>query len=48
MGMTDKQFSSYIRLILETISKAIKVMPDGQEKDELTKLAENLQKTLED
>lgn len=48
MGMTDKQFNSYIRLILDIILKALKTMPEGDEKDELQRLADNLQKTIED
>ncbi len=48
MGMTDKQFNSYIRLVLDVILKALKVMPDGDEKDELQKLADNLQRIIED
>lgn len=48
MGMTDKQFNSYIRLILNVIRKALKIMPDGEEKEDLENLAENLQKTIED
>ncbi len=48
MGMTDKQFNSYIRLILDVIAKALKKMPEGEEKDDLQKLADNLQKTIED
>ncbi|MDE6592840.1 MAG: hypothetical protein K2K57_07250 [Oscillospiraceae bacterium] len=48
MGMTDKQFNSYIRLILDVISKALKKMPDSEEKEDLKKLADNLQKTIED
>ncbi len=48
MGMTDKQFNSYIRLILDVITKALKKMPESEEKDDLQKLADNLQKTIED
>ena len=48
MGMPDKQFNSYIRLILDVISKALKKMPDSEEKEDLKKLADNLQKTIED
>lgn len=48
MGMTDKQFNSYIRLILNVINKALKKMPDGEEKEDLKNLSENLQKTIED
>lgn len=48
MGMTDKQFNSYIRLILNVISKALKKMPESEEKEDLKNLADNLQKTIED
>ncbi len=48
MGMTDKQFNSYIRLVLDVILKSLKAMPEGEEKDELQRLADNLQKTIED
>ncbi|MCM1579371.1 MAG: hypothetical protein NC078_11290 [Ruminococcus sp.] len=48
MGMTDKQFCGYLRLILATVSKALKKMPECEEKDDLKRMAENLQKTIED
>ena len=48
MGMSDKQFNSYIRLILNVIAKALKIMPEGEEKEDLKNLADNLQKTIED
>lgn len=47
MGMTDKQFCSYVRLILDVILRALIVMPEGQEKVGLEKLADNLQKVLD-
>lgn len=48
MGMTDKQFNSYIHLILNVIAKALKKMPESEEKEDLKNLAENLLKTIED
>lgn len=41
MGMTDKQFNSYIHLILNVIAKALKKMPESEEKEDLKNLAEN-------
>lgn len=48
MGMTDKQFNSYIRLLLDDLMEVIDGMADSKEKEKLKKIAENLQKTLED
>ncbi len=48
MGMTDKQFNSFIRLILDTIYEVLDDMSEGANKDKLKKLADNLQKSLED
>lgn len=48
MGMTDKQFNGFVRFILDDILEVISKMPDGPEKDKLQKVADNLQKTLED
>lgn len=48
MGMTDKQFNSYLRLVLEVIKKALQKMPDCAEKEDLQKMADNMQKTIED
>ncbi|MCH5254515.1 MAG: hypothetical protein J1F41_06280 [Lachnospiraceae bacterium] len=48
MGMTDKQFNGFIRLILDTINDVIENMADGKEKDKLQNLANNLQQILED
>lgn len=48
MGMTDKQFNGFVRFILDDILEVLDKMEDGPEKEKLQKLADNLQKTLED
>lgn len=48
MGMTDKQFSGFIRFILDDVKEVLETMPDGKEKEKLQKVADNLQHTLED
>lgn len=48
MEMTDKQFNSYMRFVLEVVLKALKKMPDCEEKNDLQKMADNIQKTVED
>lgn len=48
MGMTDKQFNSYLRFVLEVVLKALKKMPECPEKEDLQKMADNIQKTIED
>lgn len=48
MGMTDKQFNGFIRLVLDDITEILEKMPESAEKDKLQKLADNLQKMLED
>lgn len=52
MGMTDKQFNGFVRFLLDALLDALKDAMEEKEsekKDEkLTKIADNLQKTLED
>ncbi len=48
MGMTDKQFNGFVRFVLDDILEVIAGMQEGKEKEKLEKVAENLQKTLED
>ncbi len=48
MGMTDKQFNSWVSLILDDIMEVLEQMSEGKEKEKLAKLADNLQKTIED
>ncbi len=45
MGMTNKQFQGFIRLILRCVENALKLSPDNEE---LTKLKDILQSMLED
>ena len=48
MGMTDKQFNGFVRFVLDDILEVLKTLPDSPEKEKLQKVADNLQKTLED
>lgn len=48
MGMTDKQFNGFIRLTLDDILEVLVKLPESPEKDKLQKLADNLQKMIED
>lgn len=51
MGMTDKQFDAYNRLLLDRIKAALSKLPENEENSaaraELEKLADTLQKSLE-
>ncbi|MCD8157450.1 MAG: hypothetical protein LUD77_00700 [Clostridiales bacterium] len=48
MEMTDKQFNGFIRFVLDDILEILEKLPEGAEKNKLQKVADNLQKTLED
>ncbi|MCI8671994.1 MAG: hypothetical protein HFI89_00640 [Lachnospiraceae bacterium] len=48
MGMSDSQFKGFIRFLLDDIEEVIETLPNGKEKEKLQKVADNLQKTLED
>lgn len=48
MGMTDKQFNGFVRLLLDALKDAIEEKKKKKKDEKLTKIAENLQKTLED
>ncbi len=48
MGMTDKQFNGFVRFVLDDIQEVLETMAEGPEKEKLKKVADNLQKTLED
>lgn len=48
MGKTDKQFNAFVRFLLDEILEVLEKLPEGDGKDKLKKIAENLQKTLED
>ena len=44
MGMTDKQFNSHLRALIDEIKNALKISPDNEV---LLKMLERLQKDLE-
>ena len=46
--MSDSQFKGFIRFLLDDIEEVIETLPNGKEKEKLQKVADNLQKTLED
>ena len=48
MGVTDKQFNGFVRFVLDDIKEVIDELEDSKAKEKLEKVAENLQKTLED
>lgn len=48
MGMTDKQFNGFVRFVLDDILEVLEKMPESDEKKKLQRVADNLQKTLED
>lgn len=48
MSMTDKQFSGFIRFILDDIKEVLEELPEGKQREKLKKVADNLQQTLED
>ncbi|MCQ2528918.1 MAG: hypothetical protein MJ108_07370 [Saccharofermentans sp.] len=45
MGMTNKQFQGFVRLILKAVKNALKINPDNEE---LQELETTLQSMLED
>ncbi len=48
MGMTDKQFQSWVRFMLEALLE-IKAETDPEKRDaRMEKILDNLQRTLED
>ncbi len=48
MGMTDKQFNGFIRFLLDALKDAMEEKENEKKDEKLTKIADNLQKTLED
>lgn len=48
MGMTDKQFNGFVRFVLDDIEEVLEALEESKAKEKLEKVAENLQKTLED
>lgn len=48
MGMTDKQFNGYLRLVLDLLNDALAEPDETVRKEKFEKLINNLQKTIED
>ena len=48
MGMTDKQFNSFVRFVLDAIKDAASEKDEEKRKEKIEKILDNLQKTLED
>ena len=48
MGMKDKQVNGFVRFVLDDIREVLEGMQESKEKEKLEKVADNLQKTLED
>ena len=48
MGMTDKQFNGFVRFLLDALTDAMEEKENDKKNEKLTKIADNLQKTLED
>ena len=48
MGMTDKQFNSFVRFVLDAIKDAEEETDEKKHKEKMEKIIDNLQKTLED
>ena len=48
MGMTDKQFNSFVRFFLQILKEARTETDQASKDEKLDKMIENLQATLED
>lgn len=48
MGMTDKQFNGFVRFVLDALTEAIEETESEKKDEKLSKIADNLQKILED
>ena len=48
MGMTDKQFNGFVRFLLDALKDAMEEKENDKKNEKHTKIADNLQKTLED
>ena len=48
MGMTDKQFNGFVRFLLDALKDAMEEKEIAKKDEKLTKIADNLQKTLVD
>ncbi|MCI9046356.1 MAG: hypothetical protein HFG71_03635 [Hungatella sp.] len=48
VGMTDKQFNGFVRFLLDALKDAMQEKESDKKDEKLTKIADNLQKTLDD
>ena len=48
MGMTDKQFNGFVRFLLDALKDAMEEKENDKKNEKLTKIADNMQKTLEE
>lgn len=48
MGMTDKQFQSWVRFLLGNLEDVVQETDPEKKEAKIAKIMENLQKTLED
>jgi len=48
MGMTDKQFNGFIRFLADSLKEAQEETNSEKKDKKISKILENLQKTLED
>ncbi len=48
MGMTDKQFNGFVRFLLDALKEAKEEKEDEKKDEKISKIIDNLQKTLED
>jgi len=48
MGMTDKQFQSWVRLLLSALKDMEQESDSGKKAAKLAEIMDNLQRTLED
>ena len=48
MGMTDKQFSGFLRFLLDNLKEASEEKDEKKKNEKLNKIMNNIQKTIED
>ena len=48
MGMTDKQFAGFLRMLIDNLNEAKKEVEEDKKTEKLEKVIENLQITIED
>lgn len=48
MGMTDKQFSGFLRFLLDNLKEVAEETDAKRKEEKLNKIMDNIQKTIED